>query len=480
MVTLFTGKEIQSIFNLPHTPQWDDVTGLSIDTRTLQSGDLFIALKGEAQDGAHFIKDALRKDAVGVITEKACEDCSSIKQIVVPSCEEALRQLASFARTRFNDHDEDRGDHTIIAVTGSAGKTTVKEWLLHTLSPFLKTIASKESYNNHIGVPYSVAHLSKETQVGIFEIGMNHPGEISPLSLVVQPHLAIITSIGESHIGHMGTLAAIAEEKSEILRGLDATGTALLPLDTPYHESLMNKANSLSLRDLQTFGTEPSAKARLISFTPDTQGKNVGDIQVMLDGESLSYTIALHGEHNALNSIIVLLVCKYMAQKHKLPLDQLIQRLSSFTPVGGRGARHVLSYKKGQILLIDDAYNANPSSMRAGLSTLSTLSCTGNGRKIAVLGEMKELGEDSPSYHRSLSLLLHDVGVDRVFATGGETMHHLWEALPQDKRGAFAPTASELLFEVLDHVHENDIVFVKGSKSSYVSKIVDAFLAQQK
>ena len=476
MSTLFTAKEIQTIFHMSYLPQWEDVTGISIDTRTLKKGDLFIARKGNTEDGAFFIKEALEKGAVGVLTETLCDDSSAAKQLKVPSCDGALDALATFARNRL---DHMHADSTIIAITGSAGKTTVKEWLLYTLSPFLNTIASKASYNNHIGVPYSVAHLTTTTQVGIFELGMNNPGEIAPLSLIARPDLAIITSIGESHIGHLGTLEGIAEEKSEIFRGLNATGTSIFPIDTPYKEYLLRKADSLCLQHMWTFGENHGATACLLSFTPDVNEKIGGIVHARLYSEEITYAIALHGDHNAHNSLVVLLVCKYIAERYHLPLDPFIQRLSMFTAVEGRGARHVLPYKKGNILLIDDAYNANPASMRAGLSTLVSLSCQGGGRKIAVLGDMKELGDDSSSYHRALSLVLQDVGVDLVFATG-ENMLELWKILPEDKKGAYAPTVSELLFEVLDHVRGHDIVFVKGSKSSHISKVVDAFLAQQK
>lgn len=475
MGMIFTATDIQKIFNAPYPLMWDDIQGISMDTRTLQKGDLFIARKGHTENGAFFIKEALEKGAVGALTETLSEEASATKQLVVPSCDKALTALAHFARARF---DQSSPNGTIIAITGSAGKTTVKEWLLHSITPFLKTVASKASYNNHIGVPYSIAHLEQDTQVGIFEIGMNNPGEIVPLAMLARHHIAVITSIGESHIGHLGSIESIAEEKSEIFRGLDATGTAILPLDTPYKETLLKKAESLCLQHILTFGEDNKSHARLLSFTPDENGHIGGTVHARVDGKDITYTIALHGVHNALNSLSILLVCRDLSKRYDVPLASFIQRLSDFTAVQGRGTRHVLPYKQGKILLIDDAYNANPSSMRAGLATLSTLKCLGGGRKIAVLGDMKELGNDSPSYHQSLSLLINDVGIDLVFAAG-EHMLDLWKALPEEKRASYAPTASELVFEVLDQVRENDIVFVKGSKSSSISKIVDVFLAQQ-
>ena len=476
MGMIFTATEIQKIFNAPYPLTWDDIQGISMDTRTLQRGDLFIARKGKMENGAFFMKEALEKGAVGVLTETLCEDVSASKQLVVPSCDKALEALAHFVRHRF-DHTSTKG--TIIAITGSAGKTTVKEWLLHSVSPFLKTVASKASYNNHVGVPYSVAHLENDTHIGIFEIGMNNPGEIAPLALLTRPHVAVITSIGESHIGHLGKIESIAEEKSEILRGLDALGTAILPINTPYKDILLKKATSLCIQHVLTFGDDDHAYVRLVSFTPSESGEMGGTVCANIEGEEITYTIAMHGEHHALNSLSVLLVCRYLSKHYDIPLSSFMQRLSTFTAIQGRGARHVLPYKQGKILLIDDAYNANPSSMRAGLATLAALTCTGGGRKIAVLGDMKELGDDSPAYHRSLSLLIHDVGVDLVFAAG-DHMLDLWDALPKEKRAAYAPTAAELVFDVLDQVRENDIIFVKGSKSSSISKIVDVFLAQQK
>ncbi len=437
-------------------------TGVSIDSRTIQKGDLFIALKGENSDGHAYVKEALSKGASAAIVQEHYDYLPSAKQIVVLSTQRAMEQLAEFARKRTNAK--------ITAITGSAGKTTVKEFLAFILKQFGKTVYSRASYNNAIGVPYSLAHLEDGTDYGVFEIGMNNPGEIAPLVTMVRPHLAIITSIGESHIGRMGSEEAIAEEKSEVLRGLNASGAAILPYDTTYFKRLFNKAQSFGLGHILTFGKKQGAYAQLLGFSPNDQGTG-SDVVARIGDKEYTYTIHIPGEHSALNSLIILLACEVLG----LQLKDVLKFLATFSPVQGRGLRHIIPVKSGHMTLIDDAYNANPSSMRAGLSVLALTQPTGKGRKIAVLGDMKELGEGSAGYHKALALVIDALGVDLVFASGNE-MKHLYDCLSLDKRGGYAETVEGLVPKVVRAVHEGDVVFVKGSKSSYISKIVDAFL----
>ncbi len=459
---MWTESELKQALKTEHVYSQTPYTGLSMDSRTTLPGDLFIAIKGDAHDGHDYVESALSKGAEAAIVMTSHNDIPAAKQIVVASSQKALSQLAAFARKRTSAR--------IAAVTGSAGKTTVKEFLAHILKNFGDTVYSKASYNNEIGVPYSLAHLETSTQYGVFEIGMNTPGEISPLAHAVRPHVAIITSIGESHIGRMGSIESIVEEKSEILRALDTKSTAILPLDTPYFDKLHKKAKSFGLLDILTFGKNTGADAQLVAFTPHVEGSGSTVIAKVKDTE-LTYTLQIPGQHSALNSLVVILAC----QSFGLSTSDILPHLSTFAPVQGRGLRHILPFKSGHITLIDDAYNANPSSMRAGLSVLSVARPQGNGRRIAVLGDMKELGEESADYHKALALTIDSLDIDLVFASGIE-MLHLYDVLSPDKRGGYCETVEGLIPQVMQSTRTDDIIFVKGSKSSYISKVVDAFL----
>ncbi|MBX9976983.1 MAG: UDP-N-acetylmuramoyl-tripeptide--D-alanyl-D-alanine ligase [Alphaproteobacteria bacterium] len=459
---MWTEAELKQALQNDHVYSQKPYTGLSMDSRTTRSGDLFIAIKGDAHDGHDYVEAALSNGAEAAIVMAAHNEIPAAKQIVVASSQKAMDALAAFARNRTTAQ--------IAAVTGSAGKTTVKEFLAHVFKNFGETVYSRASYNNAIGVPYSVAHLEASTQYAVFELGMNNPGEISPLAHLVRPHIGIITNIGESHIGHMGSILSIVEEKSEILRALNANDTAILPLDTPHFDTLHKKAKSFGLSNILTFGKGADATAKLVSFTPDKDGS--GSIVVAcIHGKNYTYTLHIPGEHSALNSLIVILACTAFG----LVIEDVLPHMQTFKPVQGRGLRHTLPFKKGYITLIDDAYNANPSSMRAGLSVLAMTQPHGNGRRIAVLGDMKELGAGSAEYHKALALMIDSLGIDLIFASGTE-MKHLYNQLSPSKRGGYSETVEALIPRVMAATREDDIIFVKGSKSSYISKVVDAFL----
>jgi len=463
---MWTALNLQKALSLSETPETSEGNGVSIDSRTLSKGNVFIALKGPTHDGHHYIGDAMRAGASAAIVENISEDSPSSQQILVPDTFKALEDLGSYARTQTNAK--------IIGLTGSQGKTTVKEFLGFILSHFGETISSQASYNNHWGVPLSLAHLTPAAQYGVFEMGMNNPGEIAPLARQVRPHVAIITTIGEAHIGRMHNVEAIAEEKSEILCGLDKTGIAILPLDTPYHAQLLNKAKSLGIQSILTFGKGEGATVRLLSHAP-AEHRTGSHVSVEIDGKIHTFDLSLSGEHSAYNACIVLLAAKAL----NLPMDQVLDLLPRFTPIQGRGQRHTLPCQNGSFTLIDDAYNANPSSMKAGLSVLATLSPQNNGRRIAVLGDMRELGIKSAEYHKGLAPLIEEHGVDLVF-TVGEEMKHLYGILPPEKQGGYSEIAEGIIAKVIQTMQPGDVVFVKGSKGSYVSKVVDAFLSQQK
>ncbi len=460
---MWTSKEIEQALNISGISLSQPCTGISIDSRTVKKGDLFFALRGENSDGHFYVSEALHKGAIAVFVEKIQDHIPAAKQILVPSARKAMEQLAAFARQKT--------EAKVAAITGSAGKTTTKEMLAFILGKVGKVIYSRESYNNDIGVPFSLAHIEKDTDFGVFEVGMNNPGEIAPLTMMVRPHVAIITSLGESHIGLMGSEEAIAEEKSEVMRGLDSNGTAIFPHDTKHTSTLLKKARSFSIEHIKTFGKQEGAYAQLLTFKPNNQGTG-GEVTVKIGEKTYVYILGIPGEHSALNSLAVLLA----VESFGLSIEDALPFFKDFSPVRGRGLRHVLPFKNGYLTLIDDAYNANPSSMRAGLSVLGAIdSIDKKGRKIAVLGDMKELGQGSPEYHKALSLVIDSVGVDLVFASGTD-MKYLYDVLPLAKKGGYSETPEGLIPIVMHAVHENDLVFVKGSKGSYVSKVVDAFL----
>ena len=445
--------------------------GISINTRTLQPGDVFFALTGHQHDGHDHVRAALDKGASFVVVERLCDSIPASKQIIVNSTQRALTRMAQQCRTHTNA--------CVIAITGSAGKTTVKDWVAHILGKVGPTTFAQHSFNNDIGVPYSLACLTPSSQFGVFEVGMNHPGEIAPLAIMIRPHIAAITSICEAHIGHMGSMEAIAEEKSEIFRGLDEGHIAIMPREAPHFKLLHDKASSFNIEHILTFGVHEDCDARLMTHTENSLGGH--DVSAIINGKSVNYTIQLSGEHGVLNSLCVALICARAGAS----LDAIVEHIATFQPPLGRGRRLVFKEHNAPhadaIIVIDDAYNANPSSMRAGLLTFSNIphgGTTGHAihRKIAVLGAMKELGDDTETYHASLGHMINTLSIDQVFTVGDE-MKALFAQLHQNKQGQHFDTPGALVDHMAHIARPHDCIFVKGSKSSYVSRVVDHFIS---
>lgn len=438
----------------------ENIRGISFDTRTLKKGDLFFALQSNTGDGHAHVFEAIAKGAVAAVVERAIDGVTMQKMVIVPSPLEALGRLSAYIRRKspaFN-----------IAITGSVGKTTIKELLAHILKNFGETIYSKESFNNHIGVPYSLCQLTPSTRYGVFEIGMNRPGEIGPLSNLVRPKIAIITNIEPSHIGPMGHLHAIAYEKSDIFIGVDSPDSAVLPRDAEHFDLLLKRAKMQGIKHIFTFGKHADSDVRLVSSERTLSGNKV---KVTMDGAVYGFEIQLPGEHSSMNALLAFFVCI----KAGLKASDIIPHLGTFKPIKGRGQQFKIRVKDQNILLIDDAYNANPTSMRAGLSMLAFTPKDAHARRIAVLGDMKELGDGSADYHRALALVIRDLEIDCVFVAG-EDMAHLFEALEENQKGAYAKTPQDLLPKLLETLKNGDIVFFKGSKSSQISTLVDQLL----
>ncbi|MBY0281823.1 MAG: UDP-N-acetylmuramoyl-tripeptide--D-alanyl-D-alanine ligase [Alphaproteobacteria bacterium] len=438
-------------------------TGISIDSRTLKPGDLYVAIKGNSLDGHHFVNDAFSKGASGVVVSDLSPDLTGRTYFLVNDTLKALHDLGAYARSTTTAK--------VVGITGSVGKTTTKEWLAHVLASFGETTFSKESFNNHWGVPLSLTSFENDTEFGVFEIGTNNPGEIAPLSNLVQPDIAIITTIAEGHIGNFSSIDQIANEKAEIFSGLRAGGSVILNFDNPQFEKLKTIALSKGITTLINVGKSKGADVQLIEYK-ENASEYTSSITAEIKGKKIQYQLPLIGEHYVFTSLIVLACVHQLG----LSLEKAAKALTTIKPIRGRGLQQKITLFNGiSITLIDDAYNANPASMKAGLSVLASLSA--KGRKIAVLGEMLELGEKTPEYHRDLVDAIKQAGIHLVFGTGAG-MKHLFDALPKDLQGNFELKADALIPYILTHLQDGDIVFVKGSKGSKVSRIVDYFLIE--
>lgn len=436
------------------------ITGVSIDTRSLQPGDLFFAL-ADVRDGHDFVRAAFAKGAGAcvVLHERAASLADAGPLMAVPDVLEALGMLGRAARARTSAR--------VIGVTGSVGKTGSKEALRHVLERQGATHASVASYNNHWGVPLTLARTPVDTRFAVYEMGMSAAGEIAPLSSMARPHVGLITTIAPVHIEFFRGIEGIADAKSEMFGGLEPGGTAILNRDVAQFERLKAHAAASPAGRIVTFGEHEAADFRVLSIVADADG---ADVEARWFGNALSFRVGTAGRHNALNALGVL------AGVHALGGDvaKAAADLASLSAVVGRGARERVPLAGGgAFTLVDESFNANPASMRAALAVLATLTPETGGRRIAVLGDMLELGAVGPAEHAALAEVLAASKVDAVFASG-PLMKHLWDAIPAPLRGAHAPDAASLAPAVTAAVRAGDVVMVKGSKGSYVSRVVPA------
>jgi UDP-N-acetylmuramoyl-tripeptide--D-alanyl-D-alanine ligase len=453
-MSLWTHTEAEAA-TLGQASQAFNVDGLSIDTRTLKEGDLFVALKGDNRDGHDFVRAAFDAKAGAALVTHAPEGGvgdSWGPLLTVGHTQRGLEDLARAARARSNAK--------ILAVTGSAGKTTTKEILAVACNALGRTHASAASHNNHWGVPLSLASLPRDAEFGIFEIGMNHFGEIRGLVSFVRPHVALITTIAPAHLEFFGNCESIADAKSEIFEGLLPGGSALIPADSPYAERLKMRARQAQVSNIIGFGI--TGEARLLSFASDGEGMRV---KADILGRMVDCHVGAPGAHIAQN------VVGALAAVALLEGDVLnaAAALKNFTALKGRGARFVAN----GITVIDESYNANPASMAAALALLGGAS----GRKIAILGDMLEMGEGGVAHHAGLVAPIAANNVDLVFASGPQ-MKALWDALPAENRGAHAETSAALLPQVMAAVKRGDTLLVKGSNGAKMSLIIDALKAR--
>jgi UDP-N-acetylmuramoyl-tripeptide--D-alanyl-D-alanine ligase len=444
----------------------EGVSGISIDSRSLAAGDAFFAIKGETMDGHDFATAAVKAGAaVLVVAEGKLPALGRLTapMIVVPDVLAALEKLGIAARARSRAK--------IIAVTGSVGKTTTKEALRHVLSSVGKVHASDKSFNNHWGVPLTLARMADDCDYAVFEIGMNHPDEIRPLVKMVRPHVAVVTVIAAAHLGFFKSLEEIAKAKAEIFEGVEPEGAALLNRDDPRSKLLDRLARAAGIERIVSFGENARSTYRLVDCVLHADHST---ITARIGGQQVVARIGAPGRHIVQNALAVL------GAAHLVGADvaKAALALGDLEAEGGRGKRHVLRLPGGgTVTLIDESYNANPASMKAAMALLNATPVAGEGRRIAVLGDMLELGAHSAGLHAGLAELIVGTGTGTVFL-GGPEMKALADILPGEIATEYRAGAKELQPLVLAALRPGDVVMVKSSKGIGFARLVDALLAR--
>ena len=459
MSALWTSDEVAAALAVPVTARFE-ASGVTFDSRAVGPGALFFALSGETTDGHGFVADALGRGAAAAVVSRDVENAGGTL-IRVPDTMQALVDLGHAARRR--------SAARIASVTGSVGKTSTKDALRVMLSTQAPTSASAASYNNHVGVPISLARLPREARYGVFEIGMNHPGEIEPLARQVEAHVGVVTNVGAAHIGHMGSEEAIADEKACLFAGMASDAVAVLNRDGRHFDRLAGHARRFGVSRIVGFGRDASAEARLLSCDLQEQGS---DIVALVHGRRIEYRLGAAGEHWALNSIAALAVVEALGAD----VTQAAASLAGVTALPGRGARRRLAFGGGTVEFLDESYNANPMSVRAMLAVLARIEPGAGGRRLLVLGDMRELGEEADAYHAGLADAVSASGAAQVFLCGPH-MAALWRKLEPAQRGVHRPDSAALAGDVVAAVRAGDVIAVKGSLGSKMKNVVDAILA---
>ncbi|WP_298846878.1 UDP-N-acetylmuramoyl-tripeptide--D-alanyl-D-alanine ligase [uncultured Ruegeria sp.] len=451
-MTLWTASEAAEATGGQATSDWA-ANGVSIDTRTLQPGDLFVALKA-ARDGHDFVAQALEKGAAAALVSRIPDDVpEGAPLLVVDDVQTGLEALGQAARART--------DARVVGVTGSVGKTSTKEMLATILETHGKTHASVASYNNHWGVPLTLARMPRDTEFAVIEIGMNHPGEIAPLAKQARPQVALVTTVAAVHLEAFESVAGIAHEKAAIFEGLEPGGAAIVNADIDHADILRQTALEQAAR-IVDFG-HTAADYRLTDVQPQS---NAVKAEAVVGDHVIRFEVNSAGTHFAMNALGTLAACVELG----VVLDQAIAGLRAWSPVKGRGVRESLPLSSGgQIELLDDSYNANPTSMEAALEVLAA---SQGSRRIAFLGDMKELGTREEAMHSAMAGIKAMAQVDQVHCIGPlmQAMHH---ALPEGKRGLWSETSAEMAEQLPSLIRDGDTVLAKGSLSMALATIVD-------
>ena len=460
---LWTQTQMQEALGVAATAAFGEVGGISIDTRSLERGDLFVALR-DVRDGHDFVEAAFDKGAAAaLVAQTQAATLAGFGPLVPVADPLAALQVMGAAR-RAQSHAK------IIAVSGSVGKTGTKEALRVMLSDFATTHVSAASYNNHLGVPLTLARMPLEAVYGVFEIGTNHEGEIGPLVCQVKPHIAVLTTVENVHIENFPSAEAIADEKAALYGGLVDGGVALLPRDNQHYARLRRHADASPAGRILTFGTHSEADIRVLDakLFPDHS-----TITASLCGQPVTYDFGAPGQH-LVNNSLAMLGCAYALG---LDVEKAAQALARVRPPKGRGERLALCGHNVTFTLLDESYNANPASMRAALALLAQTPVNGQGRRIAVMGDMLELGADAEVLHHALAQSVSEHKIDCVFAAG-PLMRGLFEALPASRQGAWHANAEGLFEPLFAAVQTGDVVMVKGSFSSRMGEVVKALKAR--
>jgi UDP-N-acetylmuramoyl-tripeptide--D-alanyl-D-alanine ligase len=455
MTALWTSAELRAATNGVLAAECA-VKGVSIDSRSIAPGDVFIALRDQ-RDGHDFVADALARGAMAAMVDHAPQGVvDTAKLLMVGDTLAGLTALGAAGRARAMAR--------VVGVTGSVGKTTTKEMLRVALGTFGATHASAASHNNHWGVPLTLARLPRDAAFAVIEMGMNNRGEIAPLSRLAQPQIGIITSIGTAHIGLLGSQAAIAAEKGDIIAGIAPGGTAILPADSSFAAELVARARDAGLTVL-THGEAAGADARLLSYQASPGG---GMAEIALAGQHIALRLTTPGRHVALNACAVLAAVQALG----LSPEKGAEALASFTAGAGRGALRRIRVAGGEALLIDDSYNASVASVRAGLAVLAAQPAK---RRIFAFGDMLELGAEGPAQHAALAPDAAQ-NSDLVFCCGPLSAN-LFDALPAHQRGGHFPDSAALAPALRAALQPGDAVLVKGSLGSRMSLVIAALLA---
>jgi UDP-N-acetylmuramoyl-tripeptide--D-alanyl-D-alanine ligase len=456
---LWTSGELGEIFGPPSGGAMPaGVSGISIDTRTLQAGDAFFAISGDRTDGHNYLTQAFAAGAALAVVSQDFDGTAAGPLLRVADTLVALTKLAEAARARSKAQ--------IIAVTGSVGKTGTKEMLRLMLGSLGQVHASDKSYNNHWGVPLSLARLPRSADYAVFEIGMNHAGEITPLTKLVRPHAAIITTVAPVHLEFFSGIEAIAEAKAEIFEGLEAGGAAILNRDNDQFALLAERATAHGVGRIVGFGRNAASEARLIALEAGDSGSIV---EADILGESITFELGAPGEHLAMNSLAALAAVKLAGGA----IGRAAAALAEFGAPAGRGAQSVHRIAGGRFLLIDESYNANPASVRAALKVLGGIPPHLATRRIAVLGDMLELGEQSDAMHAALAGPVKAAGIDRVYCCGAH-MEALFDALDDALQGGWSEDSDGLKDTLPAAIRAGDAIMIKGSLGSRMGLLVNA------
>lgn len=467
-MTLWTGAELNKLFD-ENLPQTLVISGVSIDSRTAKPGDLYIALQGVYSDGHLYVHAAVQNGCIAVLVDRLIPGLpEGISQIVVSDTLAALQILGQAARQRTKAK--------VIAITGSVGKTSTKEMLRKILTNFGSVSWSLASYNNHWGVPLSLARLPEDADFAVFEVGMNHPGEIEPLACQIRPHVAAITPIAPAHLGYMGSIEAIAQEKSTIFKGLLPNGAAIFCADSSFNAYLNDQAQHCKAAQIFTYGSSKNADFQLLAYAPTHNG-TAGHVTAAYKGQQVSYDFSIAGIHQAQNSVLCLAVLKAL----DLDWKAVTPFFKNLEPVQGRGVFHeIILDESRRILLLDDAYNANLASMKAAIDMLIGIEPQDGGRRIIVFGEMLELANEAESHHQQVAQYINDAPISCAYFVGGTAIQHGFSHLHPKKQGLFLHQAVDLQPTFSHLLQNNDVILIKGSKGSRVSILVDCLLAKNK